>query len=210
MSDKIYFCKKIAGPIIINGKINKHSWKNIKPITDLETPWAKTRDLHQKTECRICYDDNYLYTGFLAHDVDVRFLKRKYRNNVCQDDVVEIFINPFPKDIYYYGFEVNAGGYFLDYKSAFYRRYYPSWRAKDFKTKTFIKQGKFFSCEMRIPFAALKRYPKAGEIWKMGVYRIDYNIVKGVRTEEYHVWKNNGNKTPDFHREKSFGLLKFQ
>jgi len=146
----------------------------------------------------------------LAHDIDIRFLERKYRDNVCLDDVVEIFINPFPKDIGYYGFEVNAGGYFLDYKMAFYRRYFSFWRARGFKTKTFIKQGKFFSCEMAIPFAALKRYPNKGELWKMGVYRIDYNIVKGVRTEEYQVWKNSGNKTPDFHRAKSFGLLKFQ
>ena len=210
MAKKIYYCKKIHGPVKIDGKLNKSAWKKIKPITDFEFPWAKPWDLRQKTECRLCYDDNYLYVGFLAHDVDVRFLKREYRKNVCQDDTVEIFINPCPKDINYYGFEVNAGGYILDYKSAFYRRYFPDWRAKGFKAKTFIKQGKYFACEMAIPFAALGRFPEKGELWKSGIYRIDYNIIKGVRTAEYQVWKVSGNKTPDFHREKSFGEIVFQ
>lgn len=210
MGKKFYVCRKIDSPITITGKADKAVWKKIKPITDFETPWAKSWDLHQKTECRLCYDDNFLYVGYLAHDVDVRFNDRGYKGNVCLDDVVEIFIDPTPKDKDYFGFEVNAGSYYLDYACKFYRKFDNKWSAKGFKTKTFIKQGKFFSCEMAIPFAALKRFPEDGEIWKMGLYRIDYNIIKGVRTEEFQLWKKNGHFQPDYHRQKSFGEIQFK
>ncbi|OGF49211.1 MAG: hypothetical protein A2231_07595 [Candidatus Firestonebacteria bacterium RIFOXYA2_FULL_40_8] len=210
MSKKLYVCSKITRPIKITGKVNKAAWKKIKPVTDFETPWAKKGDLHQKTECRICRDEEFIYVGYLAYDVDIIYINRGYKGSVCMDDVVEIFLDPTPKDKEYFGFEVNAGGYFLDYAAKFYRKFNNKWCAKGFKAKTFIKKGKYFSCEMAIPFAALRRYPLPGEIWKMGLYRIDYNMKNGVKNDEYHIWHPNGNKTPDFHREKSFGRIKFE
>ncbi|MEI6846372.1 MAG: carbohydrate-binding family 9-like protein [Candidatus Firestonebacteria bacterium] len=209
MAIKRYVCKKINRAIKITGKVNKAVWKNIKPITDFETPWAKKGDLQQKTECRICRDEEFLYVGYLAHDIDIRFLNRGRKGNVYLDDVVEIFLDPTPKDKHYFGFEVNAGGFYLDYTAKFYRIFDYKWSAKGFKTKTSIKKGKYFSCEMAIPFAALKRYPLKGEKWKMGLYRVDYNKAKNAQTEEYQLWQPNGNKTPDYHTEKSFGELVF-
>ncbi|OGF51320.1 MAG: hypothetical protein A2044_07670 [Candidatus Firestonebacteria bacterium GWA2_43_8] len=210
MRKKCYICKQIDRAIKIDGNLKKAVWKKIKPIKDFETPWAKKGAGHQKTECRICRDEEFLYVGYLAYDKDILYINRGRKGSVCMDDVVEIFLDPTPKDKDYFGFEVNAGGYYLDYACTFYRKFNYKWTAKGFKTKTIInKKAGFFSCEMAIPFAALKRYPLSGEIWKMGLYRIDYNMVNGERTEDYQLWKPNGNKTPDYHREKSFGKLKF-
>jgi len=151
-----------------------------------------------------------LYVGYLAYDVDIRYIDRGIKGSVYMDDVVEIFIDPTPKDKEYFGFEVNAGGSYLDYSCIFYRQFDYKWSAKGFKTKTIIKKGKYFSCEMAIPFAALKRYPIPGEKWKVGLFRVDYNNLNGVKTEEYQIWHPNGNKKPDFHLEKSFGTLLFK
>ncbi|MDO8569475.1 MAG: hypothetical protein Q7R89_01695, partial [bacterium] len=45
-----------------------------------------------------------------------------------------------PKDKDYFGFEVNAGGYYLDYACTFYRKFNYKWTAKGFKTKTIINK----------------------------------------------------------------------
>jgi hypothetical protein len=211
MSKKTYVVKKISSPIKIDGKVQgKSVWKKIKPITDFETPWARQGDLRQRTECRMCWDDKYLYLGYIAYDKDIRFVKRPYKGDVCLDDLVEIFIDPTPKDNHYYGYEVSASNTYLDYECRFYRRFNPKWVSKGFKSATQIKKGKYFTCEMAIPFEDIKKTPKDGTKWKTGLYRCDYNVVKGVYTEEYQLWKKNSSKYPDFHRRESFGTLIFK
>jgi hypothetical protein len=205
-----YYCIKTTDKIKIDGKLNEKIWTKLKSIESFKFPWAKKGDLKQKTIAKLTWDDKYLYVGYLACDKDIQAIKRGRKGNVWMDDVVEIFLDPTPKDKSYFGFELNALGDLLDYKAKVYRKFNYRWIAKGIKTATFIKKGKFFSAEFAIPFSAIKKHPKSGTIWKMGLFRVDYNIVNGVKKAEYSLWKPSGTKVPDYHRLKAFGKLVFK
>ncbi len=206
---KSYVCKKLpkGTRIGIDGKLDENIWAKLRSVGPFEFPWAKEGDLKQSTLAKLCWDDEYLYLGYHANDLSINAKKRGYKGDVWLDDVVEIFLDPTPKDKSYYGFELNANGDLLDYRCTFYRKFDYEWRSPNTKTAVYVEKGEYFQAEFKIAFRDLGLYPKDGTKWKMCLCRCDYN--KG-RQGEYTLWMKNGKKTPDFHLQKGFGWLVFE
>jgi len=85
---------------------------------------------------------------------------------------VEIFINPTHKNIFY-GFEVNALGYYYDFKEHYKVKSYKKWLQKALKL-LHIYEGRYFSVEIAILSNVLAKTERRST-WKAAIYRIDYN-----------------------------------
>ncbi len=206
---KSYICRKLPKgvKITIDGKLNEPIWKELRSVGPFEFPWAKKEDLRQSTVAKLCWDNDYLYLGYHANDISINAKNRGYKGSVWLDDVVEIFIDPTPKDNKYFGFELNAKGNLLDYSAEYYRKFDNKWSSPNTKTAVNITKGKYFQAEFKISFKDLGVYPKNGSKWRMCLCRCDYN--KG-RRGEFTLWTPNGKEKPDFHILPAFGWLVFK
>ena len=205
---KSYICRRIpkGTRIKIDGKLDEKVWAKLKSVGPFEFPWAKKGDLKQSTVAKLCWDDEYLYLGYHANDLSINAKKRGPKGKVWLDDVVEIFIDPTPKDKIYYGFELNANGDLLDYEMEYYRKNNFKWCSPNSKTAIHVVKDRYFQGEFKISFKDLGFYPKLGSKWKMCLCRCDYN--KG-RRDEFMLWQKNKSKRPDFHLFSGFGNLIF-
>ena len=201
-----YCCYKTKEKIKIDGKLDKKVWTKTRSVP-MQFPWGEKGDLKQSTAAKLAWDNKYLYVGFFADDKDIIAIDRGVKGRVWEDDVVEIFINPDPKNNVFYGFEVNALGYYYDFKEHYKVKCYKKWVAKGIKVASYICKDRYFSVEIAIPFKCFGKKPKDNTVWKAGIYRIDYN--KG-REPEYSVWKRPSNKIPYYHRIRGFGNIIFK
>ena len=218
---KTYLCKKTKEKIIINGDLNKPIWSKLKSVGDLTFPWAKKGDFKQKTIIKLTWDDYNLYAGYLAYDFDIISQNRGTKGAVYNDDVLEIFIDPNPEDNQYFGFEINARGDLLDYIMLFYRNSNRNWSVKGLKYAIQIEgtlnnhkdKDRYWTLELAIPWKNFTEYaktpPRDGDIWKIALNRIDYNIIKGKKKEEYSMWSPSRAPVPDYHLRSSFGSVIF-
>ena len=61
--------ERIDAPPLIDGVLDEAIWQQIEPITDFrQQEPADGEPASERTEVRICYDDNFLYIGVRAHD----------------------------------------------------------------------------------------------------------------------------------------------
>lgn len=63
-------------------------------------------------QCKLLYDDNYLYGLFFVRDRYVRCIHTGFQAPVYEDSCVELFVQPWP-DRGYFNFEFNCGGALL-------------------------------------------------------------------------------------------------
>ena len=86
------------------------------------------------------WDAQALYVGFDADDADINARFQQRDDPTYQDDAVEIFINPDPKqEVVYYGFEMNVRGVLYDYLNYNSRTLFKRWDATGVKIATSIR-----------------------------------------------------------------------
>lgn len=212
-----YEVHRATGRIVLDGKTDDPAWSKAQPVT-FQFPWEKQTGAKQKTTARLLWDDQYLYVFYECEDTDIIALHADRDDPTYKDDAVEIFINPDPKQDFYYGMEINARAVVYDYFYAFPRLLIKRVDFQGLQVASYIRgtvntrgdQDNGWSLELAIPwrnFTELqsKLPPGRGDVWTFNMNRWD-----GVEPDRrLSQWSDSGLVTPNPHNPARFGRLVF-
>ena len=129
-----YEVKRASSPITVDGKLDDAAWAGASPAVTLQFLWDSQTGAKQETHARVSGTPRHFYVGFDADDADINARFEQRDDPTYQDDAVEIFINPDPKqEALYYGFEMNARGVLYDYLNYNSRTLFKRWDATGVK-----------------------------------------------------------------------------
>lgn len=222
-----YTITRAARPLTIDGKLDESSWKEAREATLVDTRTGEPVRL--KSTVRLLWDDTYLYVGFYCEDPDAWATLTEYDDPLWGEEVVEVFIDPEGEGHTYYELEfspinnivdlfvVNAGKAQGDR----YRGVVNEWSFTDnLKSAVHVEgDGKnegtkdtYWTTEIAIPFdelwTAKNRPPLDGEMWRIGLYRIERGDSKD-RDDDFYAAFNPTIKG-SFHTPWRFGIFYFQ
>jgi len=213
-----YDVKRATGPITVDGKLDEAAWASASAPVTLQFLWDTQTGAKQKTSVRVLWDAQALYLGYDADDADInaRYLQRD--DPTYQDDAVEFFVNPDPKqEVMYYGFEMNVRGVLYDYLNYNSRTLFKRWDATGVKIATSVRgtmnnrtdTDTGWSLEAAIPWANFeelsRRPPVAGAVW-----RANFNRWDGVQpNRRMSIWSDPQNADSWPHVPSRFGELVF-
>ncbi|MBL8173766.1 MAG: carbohydrate-binding family 9-like protein [Bryobacterales bacterium] len=211
-----YEVHRTGGKIVVDGRLDDDAWKRAA-FAELQFPWEQP-GAKQKTAVRLLWDEDYLYAAFECDDADVTAHFDQRDDPTYRDDAVELFLNPNPKQSFYYGMEMNARGTLYDY---FYAWPHLLLKRIDFSgvlLATRIRgtlnltsdtdQG--WSLEVAIPWRNFEELTKAlpparGSEWTANLNRWD-----GVEPKRrLSVWADTKLERPSPHQPARFGKLVF-
>ena len=213
-----YEVKRASSAITIDGKLDEAAWAGASPAVTLQFLWDSQTGAKQKTSARVVWDAQALYVGFEADDADINARFEQRDDPTYQDDAVEIFINPDPRqEAVYYGFEMNARGVLYDYLNYNSRTLFKRWDATGVKIAASIRgtmnnrtdTDSGWSLEAAIPWANFEEFsrrpPVAGSVWKANFNRWD-----GVQpNRRMSIWSDPQNAESWPHVPSRFGELVF-
>jgi hypothetical protein len=213
-----YEVKRATAGITVDGKLDEPAWTNASAPLTLQFLWENQTGTKQKTYARVVWNAQALYLGYEVEDTDInaRYLQRD--DPTFQDDAVEFFINPDPKqEVMYYGFEMNVRGVLYDYLNYNSRTLFKRWDATGMTIATTIRgtmnertdTDTGWTLEASIPWANFeelsRRPPVAGTVWKANFNRWD-----GVApARRMSIWSDPENTTSWPHVPSRFGELLF-
>jgi Carbohydrate family 9 binding domain-like len=222
----IYRVNHVDTPITIDGRLDDPAWSKAEVIELLDcVTGGKPK---YRTEARLLYDDRKLYVGFHSEDPEIWGTMTGHDDEIFNEEVVEIFIDPTGDLCCYYELEVSPLNVSFDaliLNDAVLRgnsgrgdrfQGFTQWNPEGFEHAVFVKgelgargqkKGEFWECEMAIDFADLflgnRVPPKPGDLWRGNLYRID---IEGKQCEET-AFSPTG--LSDFHVPSRFGKLLF-
>jgi hypothetical protein len=209
--------KRTTGPITIDGKPDEAAWTKATPLPFV-FPWAEQGGAKQATTARLVWDDRALYVAYDCDDADVVAHHGRQDDPTYEDDAVEIFINPDPRQSFYVGLEMNARATMYDYFFAFPRALIKRWDLTGAQLATSVRgtlnqtgdKDKGWSLEVAIPWSNLgdltKSTPPApGTVWTANLNRWDGTAPKRRLSQ----WSDSGLPTPNPHKPERFGELVF-
>ena len=225
-----YDCVRIDGEIKIDGTLTDAAWGSADVIELLTTDTGEKP--RQSTEVRLLWNSEYLYVGFLCYDQDIWGTIRERDGNIYDEEVVEVFLDPdcdlrayielevSPLNTLFDAFVVNGKSHgqemhvLRDWDSETLQHAV----SVDGTAKTTAPADRgasisppdtSWSCEIAVPFEDLLTAPnippKAGDVWRMNLYRIDRG--KTEAEDEYTAWSPT--RKIDYHRPQHFGSLRF-
>lgn len=191
---------------------SRPEWKMAEEI-EIKTNWDGSPAAHGRHfAARLRYSENGLYVLFRGNQTEEPVVSDKPLLNrksigLWDRDVFEIFIAPenrVPER--YFEFEVSPLGEWLDVALKIENKERISnWDYDSgLKTAAKIEKGIVMSA-IFIPFSALGKTPKIGEIWRGNIFRcIGRDPGRG-----YLAWMPTFTDVPNFHVPSSFGKFKF-
>ena len=221
----VYRVFRTESTIDVDGRLEEAAWQRAPVIELLECSTGKPPNF--ATQARMLYDDQWLYVGFHCQDPDIWGTMTGHDDTIYNEEVVEIFIDPAGTLCTYYELEVsplNTGFDALIINNAILCgsqgrgdifQGFTGWDPKGFKHAVHIEgklnahdgKSRFWECEMAIRFSELflagNVPPKAGDEWRVNLYRID---IEGEKLEET-AFSPTG--LADFHVPSRFGKIVF-
>jgi len=208
--------KRAASRITVDGKLDEAAWREAASV-EFQFPWEQP-GAKQKTEVRLLWDDEALYLGYDCDDSDIVAHFDQRDDPTYRDDAVELFINPNPKQNFYYGLEMNARAVLYDYFYAFPQLLIKRFDMTGVKLATHLRgtlnvtsdKDQGWSLELAIPwhnFQELVRKlpPEPGSTWTANLNRWD-----GVEPKRrLSQWSDSGMEKPSPHNPPRFGKLVF-
>ena len=203
-----YVCRRVAGPIKIDGRLDEPSWTNAEwteVFGDIEGP-AKPAPRF-RTRAQMLWDDSYFYIGAYLEEPNLWATLAERDAIIFQDNDFEVFIDPDGDTQGYYELEMNALNTVWDLLLVKpYRDGGPavhSWDIQGLRTAVHLMgtlndpsdRDKAWTVEIAIPFAVLKECipgkperPVPGEQWRVNFSRVEYylDVVEGryVKAED--------------------------
>jgi len=202
-----YAAPRTAVPPRVDGRGNEAEWQRA-PVAELIFPWESQKGAKQKTAVRLMWDESFLYVLYECEDAEITAKHFQRDDPTYQDDAVELYLNPNPKQsTVYFGFEMNARGVMYDYALAFPEFVLlKSWNLTGHQLKA-AKTEKGWSLELAVPwdeFADLGRRPGLGSEWRMQLVRWD-----GVEpARRLSIWSDSGLERPSPHNPARLGVLR--
>ncbi len=212
-----YEVHRAATPVSVDGRLDKDVWKRASPIA-FQFPWDKQTGAKQNTTARLLWDDKFLYIGWDCEDEDIVAHYVSHDDPTYKDDAVEIFINPDPRQSFYYGLEINARATVYDYFNAYPRLLIKRVDFDGMHIASYVRgtlnlrgdKDRGWTIELAIPWSnfadlAPKLPPAPGDTWTANLNRWD-----GVEPDRrLSQWSDSGLVEPNPHNPARFGRLLF-
>lgn len=212
-----YEVHRASSPIVMDGRADDAAWRKAAPVV-FQFPWEQQTGAKQKTTARMLWDDQFLYVFYDCEDTDIVALHADRDDPTYKDDAVEIFINPDPKQEFYYGLEINARAVVYDYFYAFPRLLIKRVDFQGLQLASYLRgtvnargdTDTGWTLELAIPwrnFAELREPspPRAGDTWGINLNRWD-GIEPNRRLSQ---WSDSGLVRPNPHNPSRFGRVVF-
>jgi hypothetical protein len=189
------------------------AWKKAAKVV-IRTYWSgETAPESRGFAARLLWSDSALYVRFDAEQneplvvSDKPELSKKVRG-LWERDVCEIFIAPdrsTPNK--YYEFEVAPTGEWIDLGiEVTPEKRITDWDyASGMQAAAKIEKNKVVEV-IKIPFKALGRTPRAGDVWLGNLFR----CIGSGSTRGYLAWRPTRTAEPAFHVPSAFGELEFE
>lgn len=212
-------CRRAAGAIALDGKLDEPAWRNAPPIRDFSVYWQK-RAARIATTARLLWDDRHLYFAADMDDADVYALVKEPNGETWYDDVFELFFKPRDDKPAYYEFQVNAANtpfqMFLPSRGAGGFSRFRKEPALGLESAVIVRgtlnkwqdRDEGWTVEGRIPwtaFAATGGRPKPGDKWRFALCRYDYSTAH----ENPELISTAPLTAPNFHQYEDYGVLTF-
>lgn len=164
--------------IVIDGRLDEAVWQKITPITSfIQTEPDEGKQVSERTEARIFFDQNNLYLGFDCYDREPEKIIRRLdvHDASTSSDSIDILIDSlFDKKSGYF-FSINSKGVQFDAtvleqsgKQGF-EMYDSTWNAVWQDATTFDNRG--WHLEVAIPFKILRFSGAPGQEWGLNIGR---------------------------------------
>ncbi|MFD0617115.1 carbohydrate-binding family 9-like protein [Paenibacillus sp. GCM10027629] len=190
---KHYMCRRAAGPLVLDGRVDKPFWAAADwtdDFVDIEgdlrpRPWKQTR-------VKMLWDDEYFYFAADMVEDQIWATLTERDSVIFYDNDFEIFIDPDGDTHQYYEFEINALNTVWDLLLVKpYRDGGPAvngWDINGLKTAVYIDgelnnpaaENRRWSVEVAIPWKSLRecapegRGPLTGEFWRVNFSRVEW------------------------------------
>jgi hypothetical protein len=191
-----YVCRRAAGPLKIDGRLDEASWADAdwtEVFGDIEGP-AKSAPRF-RTRVQMLWDDQYFYIGAYLEEPHVWATLKDRDSIIFQDNDFEVFIDPDGDTHDYYELEMNALNTVWDLLLVKpYRDGGPAvhaWDIQGLKTGVHVTgtlndpsdRDKAWSVEIALPFVVLKECipgkperPAVGDQWRVNFSRVEYHL----------------------------------
>jgi hypothetical protein len=209
----VYEVWRATQPIRVDGILDEAAWAK----TPLLGPLVNNRDGSAsplKSECRVLYDDNFLYFASRFQDDNIWSTMKKRDEHLWTEEVMEVFLRADQGQKSYIELEVNPLGAMIDIFLLDVRKplHYESWNSEKLQWAVRVDGSvdgqpgdKEWTCEIALPLEdvvpAPNTPPRPGDRWLMNMYRVEKLPERGSLA-----WSPTGR---DFHRPEAFGEIVF-
>jgi len=189
------------------------SWEQYAPVR-IEHYWSGEPAMASRhAEARVCWSSEALHVRFVGRQQEPLVVSDNPRTDkktlgLWDRDVCEIFLAPNSTEPWrYFEFEAAPTGEWVDLGITVT----PSGRETDwdfasgFTTAAILDEERLL-VGMRIPWSKALPEPKAGEEWRVNVFR----CVGPEAPERYLAWRPTRTAEPNFHVPEAFGTLRFE
>jgi hypothetical protein len=230
---KRYDCRRAAGSLRIDGKLDDSAWRQAPwtdAFVDIEGD-AKPRPRFQ-TRAKMLWDDEHFYVAAEMEEPHVWGTLTAHDSVIFRDNDFEVFLNPTGDTLNYFEFEINAlnTGWDLFLPKPYKKggKADNSWEIPGLTTAVAV-QGtlndprdvdKGWTVEIAIPWTAFGSKapvarPEAGSEWRVNFSRVEWqvDIVDGKYLkrpklpEDNWVWSPQG--LIDMHVPERWGVVRF-
>ena len=213
-----YCCRHVDRALELTGTITDPAWELADPVQLVLTADGSTA--RQPTTVRLLWSDEHLYVAFHCVDTDVWGTFRNRDDNICSEEVVEVFIDPRARGRSYIEIEVSPHNVIYDLyilnDPRFGRiRALKQWDCLGLMTQVHVEgpidtredDNAYWACEMAIPHIEIHDAPnippQPGDQWRVNLYRID----RHKTGDEFQAWSPTG--IVNYHIPDRFGVLEF-
>jgi hypothetical protein len=216
-----YVCRRADRAPDITADLSDPAWDGVDEVELVDVVTGAAPD--QPTTVRMQYDEHYLYFAFHAVDRDIWSTFRERDEMLSEQEVVEMFIDPFGLGKVYYEFNISPHNVIFD--AVILNRMVPpdgprdivglkEWNCPGLRTAVAVDGeldsrkpvSSHWDVEAAVPIRELvppKCPPEPGDQWRLNLYRIDRTAEK----DEYQAWSPTGRV--DYHMPWHFGTLIF-
>jgi hypothetical protein len=214
-----YRCARAAQPFEIDGDLTKPAWAGAAEVALVRA--VDGGPPRQATTLRLLWDDQHLYAGFRVADDDIRATHTRRDAPLWEEEVVELFLDPWRARHLYVEIEVSPANVVFDALIVNRARdgelardldALRAWHCRGLRTAARVDGvlnggpvSRGWDVEIAIPMRQLAPQPPPalGGEWRFNAYRVD----RSSRGDELQAFSPTGR--PDFHVPERFGLLEF-
>jgi hypothetical protein len=214
-----YACARAPHPLTIDGDLAKPEWQRAAEVELVRA--VDGAGARQRTGLRLLWDDEHLYAGFAVADDDIRATHTRRDAPLWEEEVVELFLDPWGAEQIYVELEVSPANVVFDAlvvnraREGETRRdleALTSWDCAGLRSAVRVDGivnggpvSRGWSVELAVPIRRLapRVLPAPGVEWRFNAYRID----RSPRGDELQAFSPIGR--PDFHLPARFAILQF-